>query len=74
MQERNSVANEQLYQSQWWTRLAAFSEQRESQAPVASSRESKKEQSSFSRTLVSLLRAFHPNQKWEVVAQFLTPN
>jgi hypothetical protein len=56
------VVSEHLYQSQWWTRLAAFGEKRESPAP-AKIRVTEKKRSSFSKTLTSLFRGFHFNQE-----------
>ena len=61
MREPN-VESEHLYQSLWWTRLAAFSEKRESPEP-AEVRNTKKKRSSFGKTLASLLRGFHFHQE-----------
>jgi len=63
MQEPTSIGSEHLYQSQWWARLAAFSETRESPPPAANRREPEKKRASFSRALVSLLQGFHPNRE-----------
>lgn len=68
MREPNSIESEHLYQSLWWTRLAAFSEQREHQVP-GEVRHRKKERSSVVKTLAALFRGFHSNQK-RAVAQF----
>jgi hypothetical protein len=58
-----TVESERLYQSQWWTRLAAFSEKRESPAPV-NVRHTKKKRSGFiSKTLAVLLLGFHSNRE-----------
>ncbi|HEV2884688.1 MAG TPA: hypothetical protein VGW36_07505 [Pyrinomonadaceae bacterium] len=54
MSEPIPVEKKPLYQSTWWTRLAAFSENREDAARAKVSRR-KKERSSFKRTLASLL-------------------
>lgn len=57
-----TVESERLYQSLWWTRLAAFSEKRESPALANVGRPEKK-LSGFSKTLASLFRGFHFNQE-----------
>jgi hypothetical protein len=53
-----TVDSEHLYQSLWWTRLAAFSEKRESPA-TARVGHSEKKRSSFSKKLASVFRGFH---------------
>ena len=57
-----TVESEHLYQSLWWTRLAAFSEKRESPEP-ANVRPVEKKRSSFSKTLAYFFRGFHFNQE-----------
>ena len=52
------VESEHLYQSLWWTRLAAFSEKRESPVPDRLGPAEKK-QLSLSQKLASLFRGFH---------------
>jgi len=57
-----TVESENLYQSLWWTRLAAFNEKRESPAP-ANVRHAEGKRSSLSKTLAALFRGFHFNQE-----------
>ena len=59
---KTTVESEHLYQSLWWTRLAAFSEKREGPAP-ANVRNTEKKRSSFNKTLASFFRGFHFNQE-----------
>ncbi|MEK6280720.1 MAG: hypothetical protein AABN95_10240 [Acidobacteriota bacterium] len=53
-----SVEQEHLYQSQWWTRLAAFSENRAIETRE-NTRQISNERSSLTKTLASLLQATH---------------
>jgi hypothetical protein len=57
-----TVDSEHLYQSVWWTRLAAFSETRESPVP-ANERHTEKKRPGFIKTVASLFRGFHFNQE-----------
>lgn len=59
--QKPTVESEHLYQSLWWTRLAAFSEKRES--PAANTRRIEEKRSSFRRALASLFCGFHFNQE-----------
>jgi hypothetical protein len=56
MQEPVTKPTPILYQSPWWSRLAAITEQRE-RGQAVNQRERKIERSSLSRTLASLLPA-----------------
>jgi hypothetical protein len=56
------VESEHLYESLWWTRLAAFSEKRESPVPVRLGHPEKK-RSSFSKKLASVFRRLHFSQE-----------
>ncbi len=70
--QKSTVESAHLYQSLWWTRLAAFSEKRESPAP-ANTRQTEKKRSSFRKTLASLFGGMHLNQE-RGHASFLTLN
>ena len=62
--------SKQLYQSQWWARLAAISEKGASQNS-ADTRPAEKEQSNFSKTLATLLS---PDQGRELISLFAKSN
>ncbi|HYJ86957.1 MAG TPA: hypothetical protein VEW46_12920 [Pyrinomonadaceae bacterium] len=70
MAKQTLVASNHLYQSQWWARLAAISEKRDTQTS-ADTPPVQKEQSNFSRTLASL---FSPDQGSELISIFVKPN
>jgi hypothetical protein len=60
MAEQISEERHHLYQSQWWVRLAAISEKRESETPVDRQPvEKRQRQSGFSKALASLFPADH---------------
>ena len=61
MAKETSMAGQDLYQSQWWTRLAAFSEKPERQGRKKLGKQIY-EISSLGKTLASLLRGFVPLQ------------
>lgn len=56
------VESEHLYESLWWTRLAAFSEKRESWVPARPGHPEKK-RSSFGKKLASVFRGLHFSQE-----------
>lgn len=56
MRELSLDARQNLYQSQWWTRLAAFTETPDRRLPVKISR--KEEATSVVKTLASFFRGF----------------
>ena len=60
MPERTSIAGDELYQSQWWARLAAFSEKPQGRAPQKVS--PKEKQPGFIKTLLALFRGLHHHE------------
>ncbi len=64
------LGSKQLYQSQWWARLAAISEKRASQTS-ADTLPVEKEESNFGKTLASL---FSPAQGRELTSIFVKSN
>ena len=72
MREPGSVDRDHLYQSQWWARLAAISENRErEEPPKLSQREN--ERASVGKKLASLLGGFQSHPEREE-ASFLSPS
>lgn len=72
MREPGSVEREHLYQSQWWVRLAAFSEKREREEP-ARVNQREKERAGVGKKLASLFRGLQSHQE-RGEASFLTPS
>jgi hypothetical protein len=70
MAEQISVARKHLYQSQWWARLAAISEKRDSQESV-NTPPVQEEPSNFSKTLAAL---FSPDQGSKLISIFVKTN
>jgi hypothetical protein len=65
MQEPTSNLSEELYQSQWWTRLAAFSKKQESQAPEKISLAEGRP--SVGNKLASIFRELYSNQERDAI-------
>ena len=58
-----TVESEHLYESLWWTRLAAFSEKRESPVPARPGHPEKRRSSFISKKLASVFRGLHFSQE-----------